>query len=196
MALAGRWSPWPAKMLHFDIDWDELNRVSDELGATTKQVRYAISRALRRTEATLRKQSSKAMTKQLQLRTATALRNRLRSIRLKGNAKNQEMGLWYGLNPLPVSAFKGPAKQDDKGAWKRDYYFEDAFVATGSKTGKRTIFKRSKEARLPITEQSIAIEDQAIVLIEDEIFVTVVEVFWRNFERDLRARVKYSLGER
>jgi len=62
--------------------------------------------------------------------------------------------------------------------------------------GKQTIFKRKDKERLPIVEQQLPIEDKAIVYIEDEIFDQVIEIFWGHFQRDLRARVKYQIGER
>lgn len=182
-------------MIHFDIDADGLGEVARELGATDLQVRYALTRALRRTEASLRKLSSKGLTRELQLRTATALRKRLKSIRLRSKGKGGEVALWYGLNPLPVSSFKGRPKEDGTGAWMNDFYFKDGFVAHSSYKGRRTIFKRQGKPRLPIAEQTITIYDDAIVYIEDEIFVQTEEIFWQHFRRDLKARVRYQLGD-
>lgn len=183
-------------MLHFDLDWEQLHRLGEELQATDKQVKYAMSRAMRRTEATLRRLSSKGLTQELQLRTASVLRQRLKSIRMRANASTQEMGLWYGLNALPVSSFKGRPQSTGTGASFRDTEFEGAFVGKSKIKNKRTIFKRKGEERLPIIEQQLPIEDKAIVFIEDEIFDQVLDIFWKNFDRDLRARVKYKLGER
>ncbi|MFM5422209.1 hypothetical protein ACET8S_04985 [Aeromonas veronii] len=182
-------------MLHFDIDWQDLLRIGEELQASDKQIKFALSRALRRTEASLRKLSSKGLPKVLGLRVATALRKRLRSIKLRATPGSDGVALWYGLNPLPVSSFKGRVQQDDGGAWKKDYYFDDAFVAKSSKKGQNTIFKRKGKDRLPIVEQSITIEDAAFVYIEDEVFEQTLDIFWRHFQRDLKARVKFQIGE-
>lgn len=181
-------------MLHYDIDWQDLLRVGEELQASDKQIKFALSRALRRTEASLRKLSSKGLPKVLGLRTATALRQRLRTIKMRAKPGEDGVTLWYGLNPLPVSSFKGRLQQDDGGAWKQDYFFDDAFVAKSRKKGQNTIFKRKGKERLPIVEQSIAIEDPAFVYIEDEVFDQVLDIFWRHFQRDLQARVKYNIG--
>jgi hypothetical protein len=54
---------------------------------------------------------------------------------------------------------------------------------------------RQGKKRLPIAEQTIAINDKAIVYIEDEIFAQTDAVFWNHFRRDLEARVKYQLGD-
>lgn len=183
-------------MLHFDIDWQDLLRIGEDLQASDKQIKFAMSRALRRTEASLRKLSSKGLPPLLGLRTASVLRKRLKSIKMRAGAGEAGVTLWYGLNPLPVSSFKGTVKQDDGGALQRDFYFEDAFVAKSGKKGRNTIFKRKGKERLPIVEQTITIEDKAFVYIEDEIFDQVIEIFWGHFQRDLRARVKYQIGER
>lgn len=184
-------------MLHFDIDWRELLHVGDELEASEKQVTFALSRAMRRTEATLRRMSSKGLVKVLELRAANILRKRLKSVRLRMSsavARDQGMALWYGLNDLPVSSFKGRPTETQGGASFRGENYEGAFVGRSKAKGKKTIFKRVKEARLPIAEQLHAIEDKAIVYIEDEVFGQVLDIFWNHFRRDLAARVKFKLG--
>lgn len=192
-------------MLSVEVDWSGLVRVADELGATDKQVKFALSRALRRTEATLRRMSSKGLQKELQLRAASALRKRLKSIRMSktgGLSAGNDVTLWYGLNDLPVSAFKGRAVQDHAhGAsflrpGAANHFGPDSFVAKSRVKGRRSVFKRKGEDRLPIVEQMIPIEDKAIVFIEDEIFSEVETIFWQHFRRDLAARVRFQLGER
>jgi hypothetical protein len=185
-------------MLHYDIDWRELLQVGEELQATDKQTIFALGRAMRRTEATLRRMSSKGLTKVLQLRAATVLRKRLKSIKLRMSAagsRDQGMSLWYGLNDLPVSSFKGRPTRTKDGASFRGTEYDGGFVGRSKVKGKQTIFKRVKEARLPVAEQLHAIESKTIEFIEDEIFDQVLDVFWQHFRRDLRARVKFKLGE-
>lgn len=183
-------------MLHFDIDWQDLLRIGEELQASDKQIKFAMSRALRRTEASLRKLSSKGLPPLLGLRTASVLRKRLKSIKMRAGAGEAGVTLWYGLNPLPVSSFKGRPKQTNDGAEFRGTRFDGAFVAKSKAKGKQTIFKRKDKERLPIIEQTLPIEDKAVVYIEDEIFDQVIDIFWQHFQRDLRARVKYQIGER
>lgn len=181
-------------MLHFDLDWSRLVAVGEELGATDRQVKYALSRAMRRTEATLRKMSTKGLTKLLQLRAASALRNRLKGIKLRSSPGQDGMRLWYGLNGLPVSSFKGRPRNAGNGAEFRGTQIDGGFVAKSKAKGKQTIFKRKGKERLPIEEQLLPIEDQAIVFIEDEVFDQVLDIFWGHFQRDLQARVKFSVG--
>lgn len=185
-------------MLHYDIDWRELLQVGEELEATDKQVIFAMSRALRRTEATLRRMSSKGLMQILQLRAAGTLRKRLKTIRMRMSsvtAREQGMGLWYGLNDLPVSSFKGRPQKTSGGAAFRGQQYAGAFVARSKVKGKQTIFKRKSGERLPIVEQAHAIEDKAKVFIEDEVFGEVLTIFWQHFKRDLQARVKFRIGE-
>ena len=145
----------------------------------------------------MRKMSTKGLTRVLQLRTMASLRKRLKSIKLRktgGLGADNGVGLWYGLNDIPVSSFKGRTEQAHKGAWKRDFYFEGAFVGKSKVKGRQTIFKRSTARTLPIEEQNITIEDEAIVYIEDVIFDQVEGIFWGHFKRDLQSRVKYKIG--
>lgn len=189
---------WPRKMLNFDIDWSSLVRVADEIGGSDKQIRFALNRALRRTEASLRRLSSRGLKDTLQLRVASALRKRLKSIKVRktgGLSGGNGVGLWYGLNDLPVSSFKGRPRKTSSGASFNGKSFEGAFVARSRIKGKRTIFKREGKERLHIVEQQLPIEDKAIVFIEDQVFDKVEEIFWQHFRRDLNARVKYQLGE-
>lgn len=184
-------------MLHYDINWDGLTNVANELQASEKQVQFALSRALRRTEATLRRMSSKGLQKELQLRAASALRKRLKSIKARktGGLRNGEgVTLWYGLNDLPVSAFKGRPRQNSSGAAFNGNQYDGAFVARSKVKGKQTIFKRKNKERLAIIEQLVPIEDRAIQFIEDEVFDQVEDIFWQHFRRDLAARVRYQIG--
>lgn len=182
-------------MLHFDLERSDLERVAETIGATDKQVKFAMSRAMRRTEATLRKMSSKGLPNLLGLRTAAVLRKRLKSIKIRAAANEAGMALWYGLNDLPISSFKGRPKNTSSGASFRDKEFDGAFVGKSKAKSKNTIFKRKGSERLPIVEQLYPIEDKAIVFIEDDVFDKALDIFWQHFERDLRARVKFKLGE-
>jgi len=176
-------------MLTFDIDLDELRSQVDGLEISEKVFKSMIGRACNRTAATLRKLSGKGLKNELQLRTLGTMRNRLRTIKLRGSRTG--VALWYGLNDLPVSVFKGRVKQDQGGAWSGDFYHAGGFVGK-TKKGKGTIFKRKGTDRLPIVEQLNTIKDQADIYVEDEIFTQTEEIFWGHFMRDLKAREKYK----
>ncbi len=177
-------------MLTFDVDFDQLQELVKEIGASQKQFKAAMSRACNRTAATLRKMSGRGLKDELQLRQLGVLRKRLKTLRLRG--KQEGVQLWYGLNDMPVSAFKGRPRNTKTGAKKQTTEFSGGFVGK-TKKGKTTIFKRKGSARLPIQEQLMGIKDKADVYIEDRIFVELEGIFWRHFEEDIRRRVKYNL---
>jgi hypothetical protein len=190
-------------MTTFDSIGDtELRRVGDELGASLNQIRYALTRALRRTQATLRKNAVTGLNKELHLRAMNSLRGRVKSVRMKSTVRLRssgsnppgEVALWIGLNDLPVSSFKGRSKQDVKGSWHNDYYFDGAFVAKSKVKNRNTIFSRKGADRLPIEEQSISIYEDSMMYIEEELFEQVEVLFWQHFKRDLQARIRFQLG--
>lgn len=183
-------------MIHFDINYGQLGRVAEELHAVDeRQISKSLWRALRRTEATLRRLSSSGLRRELELRTASALRKRLKNIKLAkvgGLSAGEGVGLWYGLNAFPVSSLKGRARKTSGGAEFRGKEFPGGFVGRSSVKGRNTIFKRAGKERLPIVEQLVPLEDKARAFIEREIFGQVETVFWNHFRRDLSARVRFG----
>lgn len=196
-------------LLHFEIDADGMDRLIMDLQATEKQVKFALSRALQRTATTLRTLAARKLKDELQLRAINMMRKRLKSLKLRVSG-GDGITLWFGINDLPVSWFKGTPKQGTDGASFRGQNYKGAFVARfTSKSkgasgkaedlvnqGRKTIFRREGKGRLHIIEQGLEISDRANVVIQDDIFVQTETIFWKNFERDLTARVKFSLGER
>lgn len=189
--------------LNFDIDLAQLREAGGELQASEKQIKLALNSAMRRTATTLRTMSARGLKNELQLRTVGLLRKRLKSLRLSSgmnrfssSAATEGVTLWYGLNDMPVSWFKGTPKRTSGGASMRGQEIAGGFIARSKFKGRRTIFKREGKSRLPITEQNLPVEDKAIVFIEDEIFAETEAIFWKHFMRDLRARVTYNIGER
>lgn len=180
--------------LNFDIDLSQLRAAGDELQASEKQIKFALSAALNRTATTLRTLSARGLKSELELRTISLLRKRLKAMRLRMGADGVQ--LWFGLNDMPASWFKGTPKRTSGGASVRGREFAGAFVARSQFKNRRTVFKRTGKARLHIEEQNLPVEDKAIAFIEDRIFDQTEEVFWKHFMRDLRARVTYNIGER
>lgn len=178
--------------LFFDIDPQQLHLVALELQASEKQVRLAFATACKRTATTLRTMAARGLASQLQLRTIGLLRQRLKSMKLRGTADGVQ--LWFGLNDMPASWFKGTPKATASGASMRGQQFAGAFVAKSKFKGRRTVMKRTGKARLHIEEQSLAVQEQATVFVEDRIFDQTETIFWNHFTRDLRARVKYQIG--
>lgn len=189
-------------MLHFDIDWSGLRGFADDYSATDKQVHLAMNRALRRTEATLRRMSIKGLRRELALREVSSLRRRIKSLSAKMIGKPhirstwKNVGLWYGLNDLPVSSFQGKPKSTASGAEFKGKNYDGGFIGKHKKKNKNTIFKRVGESRLPISEQLYEVEDKAIAYIEDEIFSKLEDIFWDHFMRDIYARTVLGIGAR
>jgi hypothetical protein len=179
-------------MIHFDIEWNDLLRIGDELGASEKQIKLALARALKRTASKLRTLSAKGLRDELELKRLNALRKRLKSVKLRGDIEGVK--LWYGLNDMPVSWFRGRPVQTATGAAFRGRQFPGAFVARSRYAKGKTIFKRASKARLHIEEQLMPVKDKADVFVEDRIFVQVEKIFWPLFQREIEARVKYKIG--
>ncbi|MBL4929334.1 phage tail protein [Fuscibacter oryzae] len=186
-------------MIRIDIEAAEIRALARELDATPSQIGKAVTRALSRTAGTLRRMARPVLTKGLDLRRSNALRKRLKELRVgrKGYVQNsvgrtgeiQAIALWFGLNDMPASWFKGRPSQTTSGVEFRGHQFPGAFLAR-MKNGKVGIYKRSAKGRFPIREQTVPISDEAQTILEDEIFAHAAEIFMHHFAVDLRARVR------
>ncbi len=180
-------------LLHFEIEAGGLQNIILDLGATEKQVKLALGRAAARTAATLRMLAARSLKDELSLRTISLLRQRLKTLKVRV-PNGAGMTLWFGLNDMPASWFKGTPRETASGASMRGHEFSGAFVAKSKFKDRRTVFKRTGAARLHIQEQLLPVSDQAKVIVEDKIFVQTETIFWKHFVRDLQARVKYNIG--
>lgn len=185
-------------MLNLEFDVQGIREIVDALGATPKQVKFALNRAAQRTAATLRKKSEQGFKSELDIKRIGYLRKRLKSIKLK-NADIEGAALWYGLNPLPLSMLKGSVRNNrPRGAsWSGkagNFSFKHGFVHSGLNGRGKSIYYREGKARLPLHEASAPIKDKMDVFIEDVIFDDVEKVFMAHFVRDLSARVRFGIG--
>ena len=180
-------------MLAFEFDARELKRIADEFDASEKDLKFAYSRALRRTAQTMKTRARKGLRTKLQLRTAGELRKRLQGFRFKRGKGLGEVKMWFGLNDMRVSAFKGRAAQTAGGASFGGHDFAGAFVAKNAK-GRRTVMRRVSGKAWPIREERAPIEDEAQIFIEDEVFDEIEEVFFKNFVAEVRARTINGVG--
>jgi hypothetical protein len=185
--------------LSFEIDVEEIKALQAQLGATEELVGKATSRALKRTAATIRKQSSMQLRPLLGLRNAKVLRKRLREVKTGRGARGsrEDIRVWLGMNDMPVSAFKGQPRKTGTGAAIKGHDFADAFIGKkkeGDGVGRRTIFKRAGEKHLPVREQSLPVANQMMGFVEDQILPDVGEIFMKHFRADLRARVIHGVG--
>lgn len=178
----------------FYIDNKDLYRITDELSASTNQVKGALNRALKRTETTLRKQFMSSTKRDVGLKVGKRLRGRVFSS-IKDMDNRTRLKLWFGVNPIEAGGIRGKPRSIQGGAAVGKYSFDGAFVAT-MKSGHTSIFKRRGKERLRIDEQEVDIDKKANELIEDQLYDKVLDIFWKNFERDLKARIKYQIGAR
>ncbi|MEQ3671374.1 phage tail protein [Pseudophaeobacter sp.] len=182
-------------MLGFEFDARALKAIGDEFDASENDLRNAYSRALRRTAQTMKTRARKGLRTKLQLRTAGELRKRLQGFRFKRGKGMGEVSMWFGLNDMRVSAFKGRAAQTAGGASFGGFDFAGAFVAKNAK-GRRTVMRRVSHKAWPIREERAPIEDEAQIFIEDEVFDEIEEVFFKHFRAEVRSRTLYSVGQR
>lgn len=182
-------------MLHFDFDNSEMQRIAEKFGATEKQLRFAYSRALRRTASNMKTRARKGLRQRLGLRSAAELRRRMAGFRFQRGSGGDMGGvrMWFGLNDMRASAFKGRPREDGAGASVAGRSVPGGFVARNSK-GQRTVMRRVRASRYPIAEARVDIEDEASVFVEDEVFDEVEDVFFRNFVAEVRARTIYEVG--
>jgi hypothetical protein len=182
--------------LSINIDFEGMQALAAELGATELQVKKAAGRALARTAATIRKRASKELRVALGLRNVKALRRRLKGTSLRRGGSRAELGVWFGANDLPISAFKGRPTASPVGAQFRGVSFSGGFIAKkthGTDVGKRTIFQRKTAADLPIAEQKLPVSDQMLAYVEDEVFPDIGAIFMTHFRADLRARATLGI---
>jgi hypothetical protein len=180
--------------LWIDIDANALNEIGRKFSLDEQQLRFAYSRALARTAATLRKLSSKGMKDRFALRNTKRLRRRIKTKRLRGSRGSAAFEIWYGQNDFPVRDFKGKPTETGGGVSFKGHSFKGAFVA--KRGGDAVVFRRRGVARLPVDEVMVPVKDEMDVFIEDEIFDQIEEVFHRHFAAEVRARGLFGVGRR
>lgn len=182
--------------LIFDIDIEELEYLQQLHEATEKHMKLAYNRALKRTAVTLRALARRYLKDELKLRNLKALRKRLQQYQLKGGQGMAELKLWFGLNPLPVSALKGRMTQTESGAVFKpagpsgNQEYDGAFLAKVN--GKKSIWQRASKRRNSIYEHSVPVHKGLQESIEDDVFEKIPGIFLKHFESDLKARVKFG----
>lgn len=172
-----------------------MAKIADEFSASEKQIRQAYARALRRTASNLKTQSRKEIRQALGLRSAGPLRRRLQGFRYhRGGGGMGGVRMWFGMNPIAVSSFKGRVAQTAAGAARDGVVYRGSFVAKNSK-GRRTIMRRRGAARYPIVEEAVDVSDEMEAVIEAEVWGQIEEVFFGHFLSEIRARTIYGVGK-
>ncbi|BBG61684.1 hypothetical protein NVI2019_PEGOAJLN_01215 [Providencia alcalifaciens] len=209
-----------SRHLLFDIDVDALRQIVEQVGATQHQYRLAYSRALKRTASKIRQQSSALLKSGLAPRKMKELQRRFFARRIKRGAGLDEMSFWFGLNAIKVTRLRGRSvgkipprhRRRDKrtgrfipAAQRRQYVarFEPKGqrllsqsypygVVGRTRQGQRTIKVRdplTRRWREALIDIAPALHDH----LEDTLFAECVAVFMKEFESDIRRRVKHNI---
>ena len=166
-------------MISFKV-LSNVEQIIEAIGATEKQMTIAAMRALNKTAAWLKSQSTK------QISTATNLQQKLIRKRLRMIKANQTslIALMIArLHDIRASSL-GAMKQTAKGAKAGKYGFSSAFVAT-MPNKYRSIFKRETKRSLPIEEITLPLEPTASNIIMELANTEVMQKFDRYFEHEL-----------
>lgn len=177
-------------MLEFDIDASELQAIAKEYAATPKQIELANNRAVKRTAGTLRRLASSGLKSELGLRNATALRRRIKEYRI-GRGRGS-LKLWFGANDLPLSAFKGRPQKVPGGIKFNNTMIHGAFFAR--RGGRRGVYQRTGSSSYPIREATMPVADRMMIFLEDEVFVDLPSIYFKNFASEIRARTILGVG--
>lgn len=180
--------------LIFDIDLDALTDLQEALAATEGQLIASYNRALKRTSVTLAKLGAQLVRDELKVKKVKAIRRRIKKYTIKSGGLS-ELKIWFGLNDMPVRAFKGRMTQvgDDAKLSAASpelgvQRYRKGFV--GSPFGhSRSIYTRTGKGRYALEEGGVAITHLQEA-IEDDVFGQLPEIFMRHFEADLKGRVK------
>lgn len=180
-------------MIGVTVEGSEIQALADEFGASEKQIEAAYRRALSRTASNVRTMMRREVRVGLNLRAASVLRRRLKMARAKGKANGQSIELWLGQNNLPPGAFKGRPRASGGNVSFRGVTHPGAFVAR-MPNGKISIFRRKDVGRLPIIEETIAVQGEMNQVLDTRVMPDVLELFFKNFRADLKARTAFGVG--
>jgi hypothetical protein len=169
-------------MLRHDIDGSALEALANQFGASQRQMDMAQGRAAKRTAGTVRRMASQGLRTELGLRNATALRRRIKEFKV--GSRGNSLKVWFGVNDLPISAFKGRLQKVPGGIRLGSTTIHGAFFMRVG--GKRRVYERIDRDR--ISEVSMPVADRMMVYLEDEVFVDVGSIFMRNLVSEVRAR--------
>jgi len=96
---------------------------------------------------------------------------------------------------MAPEAFRGKPRRVAGGVTIRGELFAGAFIAR-MPNGKVGVFERSGRARYPIEKITVPVADDMSDILAREVFEEVEEVFWKNFQAELRARTIFGVGRR
>lgn len=180
--------------LIFDIDLSLLEEIKDELEANEHQMLAAFNRAINRTAITMKKMASSKLQSEVQAKNLKLIKSRFQTFRLKSNNKLKsldELKLWFGLNDVRVGHLKGKIKKtgDNETSFNSASFGTQRFKGSRiqQRYGRRSIFLQNGRSS---PEAKVALEDELQVMIEDDVFSQLTDVFMQHFETDLKGRTR------
>lgn len=204
--------------LPLDIDLGAVLAVPAVVAATEDQVRFAYTRAWRRTANTLQKRALQQLKTTLAPKKLRDIRRRILTFYSRRNANDLgEMVLWFGLNQMRVRDLRGrlsgprqhQARDPKTGRFvsarrgrSRRYAefrsagrlgtlrFEEGYIA--GRGAQRTLYQFDPQTRRA-READAAIYAPALDVIEDTVLDDVAALFFHHFNQDITRRVKYQI---
>ena len=177
--------------MEVSLDLDSA-KVQKALKLTEKQMGTLFKRAAKRTAQNVRVIASKGNLGLEGLR-----RKKVPRARVKPLNRGDKIGIWFGLNDVRLSEFKGKPKKVEGGVVFRGKFYDGYFLARfkhdpNPKSIKRVLIlppggKSWEEAVVPI-------EKEALRFIETRIQPQVGKLFNKNFEQtvDAHAHIKWG----
>ncbi len=201
-------------MSGFYVDFEDLDKIRDSVGATKSQMIAAFNRSLKRTAAKLQREAVALMIGETAVKGKGRVKKRVRSFTERAGGNRAGTGkIWFGLNDMPVSALKGRMKypigisiedreRDSRGRFmpengsrggtfipKSNNLHSTTFLNSflGTVRGKKSIWIRSENGH--VHEAMLPIYNSMIPGIRGDIFSEAGKMLMTYYEQDLRGRV-------
>lgn len=168
-------------MTVFTIDVEgQVEKIIADFNTTPEKARLAAVRALNKTAFWLRTHAGSDIAKEVRLPKKLVM-ERLKV--LKANRTKLQAVVTaklFGIKPDKI----GNMRQNKTGSKVGSYDFPGAFIAT-MPSGHTSIYKRKRQARLPIQEVSISLQPMASDIIENYLDRKVMHRFEEVFRQEL-----------
>lgn len=207
----------------FGIDTDELRDIAEQAGATQRQFYLAYSRALKRTASKMRMKALAELKAGLAPRRMDMLRRRLFYSRITRGSGPDEARFWFGLNAIKIKDLRGRIRGrlirrhdlrdpdtgrfiqagrrrrkggdpvfEPKGSFLTPVAYENGMVIRTRKENRRSIIIKNPAAGR-VREAEADIYTRTMDYVEDTAFADCLDIFMREFESEVRRRVRYGI---
>jgi hypothetical protein len=152
---------------------------------------YNATRSAHRSTATfIEKQTENKLSEKYEIPLKT-----LKKYRVTSKKHDFFSSVTTGWNPIAAksssdNSFIGKLSQEDGGAWAGSYYFENGFIST-LRSGRKAIFKRVGNTRLPIKAQTINVNESPSIVNDMENLAGIE--FKRRFESKMQQYIQRGI---